>query len=234
MSSVFAQYGWLPDAPLKRTAEWHYFDFEFAVKPALASSRHFTGVPKENDFVTDNRGFKGIIDFLSQNISSKVKTGKVVTHIKFDISNRIEVRTKNGETFKAKYGLCTFSTGVLASDLVEFEPELPDWKREAISRIPLAYFTNTFVKFPSAFWDDSEFILNAGSSTATFPLVYNINKKGIHKGSNVLLFPAVDENSFRIEAQSKNETKAEVMKTLREMYPNASIPEPTGESRIIN
>jgi polyamine oxidase len=58
-----------------------------------------------------------------------------------------------------------------------------------------------------------------------------LNKKGIHEGSNVLLFTAVEENSLRIETQSKNETIAEVMKTLREMYPNVSIPQPTGKPR---
>jgi polyamine oxidase len=134
----------------------------------------------------------------------------------------------------AKYGLCTFSTGVLASDLVEFIPELPKWKKDAIIRIPLAYYTNIYVKFPNAFWEDNEFIYNAGSFTETFPLVYNLNKKGIHEGSNILLFTAIEDHSLRIEAQSdENETKAEVMKTLREMYPNINIPEPTGKADLV-
>ncbi|XP_028392199.1 polyamine oxidase 7-like [Dendronephthya gigantea] len=226
LSSVFAQHGWIPDTALKRTAEWWYLDFEYSVKPALASFRQFSGIPLENEYITDNRGFKGIIDYLSQNITGKFKTEKVVTHIKLNTSNGIEVRTRDGETFKAKYALCTFSTGVLASDLVTFEPELPKWKKVAISRLPLAYYTNIYVKFPSAFWDDTEFILNAGSLTETFPLVYNLNIKDFHRGSNVLLFSATGENSLRIEAQSKNATKAEVMKSLREMYPNVNIPEP--------
>ena len=59
--------------------------------------------------------------------------------------------------------------------------------------------------------------------------MYNLNKKGIHEGSNVLLFTAVEDNALRIEAQSKNETKDEVMRTLRKMYPNVTVPQPTGK-----
>ena len=226
LSSALSANGWFPDTPLKRTVEW-LLDFEYGTKPALMSARHYGGSPEENSIVTDSWGFKGIIDYLAQNITSKIRTEKTVTKIKYS-SNGIEVRTKDNEIYKAKYGLCTFSTGVLASDLVEFIPDLPKWKKEAISRIPLAYYTNIFVKFPSTFWEDNEFIINAGSTTETFPHVYNLNKKGIHKGSNVLLFTAVEDNSLRIESQSKNETLSEVMKTLHKMYPNASIPQPTG------
>ena len=227
LSSTLAQNGWLPDTALKRTVQWLHVVFEFAVKPALVSSRHYSGIPEENDIVTDDRGFKGIIDHLAQNISSKIKMKKVVKQIKYS-SSGIEVRTDDGETYKAKYCLCTFSTGVLASDLVKFVPELPRWKKDAISRIPLGYYTNIFARFPNVFWDDTEFIYNAGSITETFPLVYNLNKKGIHPGSNILLFTAVEDNARRIEGQKENETKAEIMKTLRAMYPNVNVPEPTG------
>ena len=232
LGALFAQNGWLPDTALKRTIDWWYLDFEFAVKPAEISVRHFSGLPQVNDIITDSRGYKGIIDHLAQNITSKIKTEKVVKQIKYD-SNGIEVRTKDGAIFKAKYGLCTFSTGVLASDLVEFIPELPKWKKDAIIRIPLAYYTNIYVRFPNAFWEDNEFIYNAGSFTEAFPGLYNLNKKGIHEGSNILLFTAVEDHSLRIEAQSENETKAEVMKTLREMYPNVNVPEPTGKADLV-
>ena len=232
LSSTLAQHGWLPDTSLKRTVEWYILDFEYAVKPALLSTRHFSGLPQENDIVTDSRGFKGIIDDLARNITSKIKTGKIVGQIKYNSSDGIEVHTKDGDTYKAKYALCTFSTGVLASDLVEFIPELPSWKKAAISRIPLAYYTNIFAKFPNDFWDDNEFIFNGGSVAETFPVVYNLNKKGIHQGSNVLLFTAVEDNSLRIETQSEDETKAEVMETLRKMYPNVTVSEPTGNAPI--
>ncbi len=232
LSSALSANGWFADTPLKRAVEW-LLDFEYAVKPALMSANQYVGLPEINSIVTDPRGFKGIIDHLAQNITSKVKTEKAVTQIKYS-SDGIEVRTKDNEIYKAKYGLCTFSTGVLASGLVQFIPELPKWKKEAISRIPLVYYTNTFVKFPNAFWEDNEFIVNAGSVAETFPHVYNLNKKGIHAGSNVLLFTAVEDNSLRIETQSKNDTLVEVMQTLREMYPNVSIPQPTGKSRSVS
>jgi polyamine oxidase len=223
-SAVLAQNGWVPDTILKMTVQRQLY----VIRPALLSTRHYSGQPKVVDIITDPRGFAGIIDHLAQNFTDKIKTNKVVKRIKYS-SKGIEVRTKDGGKYKAKYALCTFSTGVLASDLVEFVPELPKWKREAISRLPLDYYTNIYVKFPTAFWEDNELIfVNAGSISETFPFIYNYNKKGIHEGSNILLFTATEDTSLRIETQSKNETKAEIMATLKEMYPNVSIPEPTG------
>jgi hypothetical protein len=102
LGALFAQNGWLPNTALKRTVDWWYLDFEFAVKPAEISVRHFSGLPQANDIITDSRGNKGIIDHLAQNITSKIKTEKVVKQIKYD-SSGIEVRTKDGEIFKAKH-----------------------------------------------------------------------------------------------------------------------------------
>ena len=81
LSSVLSANGWFPDTPLKKTVGW-LLDYDYGVKSALISSRHYAGLPEENEFVTDSRGLKGIIDYLAQNITSKIKTEKVVTQIK--------------------------------------------------------------------------------------------------------------------------------------------------------
>ena len=73
LSSDLALNGWLPNTPLKRIIQWQYLAFEFAVKAELISTRHFTGIPEENEIVTDSRGFKGIIDHLAENVTDKIK-----------------------------------------------------------------------------------------------------------------------------------------------------------------
>lgn len=227
LMSALSANGWIADTPLKRTVEWMFYDFEYAVKSSLISTRHFSGEPGTNAIITDSRGFRGIIDHLAQNFTEKIKTNTVVVQINYT-SNSVEVLTQTNHKYRAKYALCTFSTGVLASDLVKFTPMLPQWKKEAISRLPLAFYCNIFVKFPYSFWENQEFIINPASISETFPLLYNLNKKKIHNGSNILLFTAVEDNALRIETQSKEETIAEIMKTLGKMYPNVSLPQPQG------
>ena len=42
----------------------------------------------------------------------------------------------------------------LGSNVVRFDPPLPEWKKEAIARFRPVYFVKIFLKFPRDFWDD--------------------------------------------------------------------------------
>ena len=92
--------------------------------------------------------------------------------------------TSDGEIYTADYALCTFSTGVLASEMVTFNPPLPEWKKEAILTMPMSVYTKIFLKFPKKFWDDKEYILYGGSTRRAVLQV------------NVLLFKAGHEGPF--------------------------------------
>ena len=229
-TSSLADQGWRADTGLKSAVQWFFYDFEFAVKAQAISSRH-SEIPEVNNFVTDPRGYATVVQYLARNISEKIRTGTIVTEIKYD-SKGVQVKTKGGHLYKAKYALCTFSTGVLVSDLVKFEPELPGWKKEAINKIPQAYYTHISVQFPTAFWEDNTFLLNAGQVHEEYPLVYNLNKKGFHPGSNILIFSAIDDDSLRVENQAENATIEEIMRALNRMYPAISIPRPTGTCKV--
>jgi hypothetical protein len=45
--------------------------------------------------------------------------------------------------------------------------------------------------------------------------------------ANVLLVTVTDEESRRIEQQSDNQTKAEIVEVLRDMFPGADVPDAT-------
>jgi polyamine oxidase len=81
-----------------------------------------------------------------------------------------QVTTSDGEVYTADFGLCTFSTGVLGSDMVKFNPPLPDWKQESILKMPMSVYTKIFLKFPHKFWDDKDYILLAGERRGFFPV----------------------------------------------------------------
>lgn len=48
-----------------------------------------------------------------------------------------------------------------------------------------------------------------------------------YPGSNVLLVTVTDDESRRIEQQSDNATKAEVVEVLRKMFPDKDVPDAT-------
>lgn len=91
------------------------------------------GFGGENRMSIDQRGFKHFIqaeaaEFLQPN---QVLLNSTVQTIAYS-SNGVSVTLTTGEVLEADYALCTFSLGVLQNDDVVFEPELPDWKQEAI------------------------------------------------------------------------------------------------------
>ena len=228
MRSAFQANGWRADTALKSAVEWFLYDYEYAVKTDMISTRRHDGLPKENIIVTDPRGYAEVIKYLKKDFVGSIKTNVVIKKITNLNDGTVEVETEKGNKHSARYVLCTFSTGVLGSNLVTFEPELPMWKKQAIARIPLAYYTHVLVKFPNVFWDNNEFLIETRTVRGQFPAIYNLNKEGLHPKSNLLLFTAVSDDSLRIENQDDAKTKDEVKKTLTKMYPNAKIPDPTG------
>ena len=86
----------------------------------------------------DQRGFK---TFIQKEAASFLKPSQVllnatVTTISYT-NDGVIVTLADGRKLTADYAICTFSVGVLQNDDVTFEPELPDWKMEAIQSITM-------------------------------------------------------------------------------------------------
>ena len=96
------------------------------------------GFSEDNLLCVDQRGFKTLIQKEAASFlePSQLKLNSTVTNIGYGTSG-IKVTLKDNETIEADYALVTFSVGVLQNDDVVFEPELPDWKQEAIQAITM-------------------------------------------------------------------------------------------------
>ncbi|XP_031572601.1 polyamine oxidase 6-like [Actinia tenebrosa] len=142
------------------------------------------------------------------------------------IETEFEAKQEERENDK-KPEIPTFSTGVLASDMVTFNPPLPEWKREAILKMPLSVYTKIFIKFPYKFWDEKDYILFAGDKRGHYPVFKNLESHGMFpEGSAMLLISVTEDQGRRIEKQTFEETKTEIVETLRKVY-GQDIPEPT-------
>ena len=159
--------GWRAQTPYEKTAEFFEFDWEYAEPPVQSSFvqnvnsfvYNFDGFgDSDNNFVYDKRGFRTIAQGQANDVpefEKKILYNQTVETISYS-KDGVNVTTADGPTVKADFALCTFSIGVLQNTDVVFQPELPDWKKDAIANFHMATYMKIFVQFPSRFWNDTE------------------------------------------------------------------------------
>ncbi|KAF8517406.1 amine oxidase [Hysterangium stoloniferum] len=229
--------GYRPRTYLDDAAEYLMFDFQFAYPPEetsfLASALNFNftynGFSPENNLVIDQRGFKTIAlteaaSFLDRS-DSRVLLGHTVTNIKYT-STGVTIHTQGGRRIEADYAICTFSVGVLQNDDVIFSPALPVWKQEAIDGMDMGTFTKIYLVFNTTFWSPTQFQLYADpSKRGYYPVWESLDLPILLPNSHIILATVTNRESIRIERQSVEKTRAEMMTVLRSMY-GQHIPDP--------
>ncbi|XP_035687059.1 polyamine oxidase 7-like [Branchiostoma floridae] len=227
--------GWRPKTPLEKVIEYFDYEFEYADAPEVTSLNN-TGMNEEDFtggeyFVTDQRGFGHIVDRLSDEFLSpndarrRLQLNKVVRTVNWTDTD-VTFTTTDGSTYRGEYGLMTVSIGVLENDVIDFIPDLPAWKVEEIYQFRMGQYCKIFLKFPNKFWDDNEYILYAGSLRPQYAVWQNLELPWTFpNGTNILLVTAIADDVQRIELQSDEATKQEIMTVLRNMYGN-NISEP--------
>jgi len=235
---------WRPLTPIERAAEFFDFDFEFGDDPSstgLKSNYEVFDLHGKNDqFIADKRGYAHIIYKMSETIPLKKDENlfldEYVTKISYQKkgNKKVEVKTTNSKDgsinlFSADFVICTFSIGVLESDLVEFKPKLPAWKEEIIYMYKMIRYIKIFVKFPDhikAFWDDNHYILYVDPHTrGKYQVWQNLEAGGRYfpRGTNVLLVTVVGNNWERVQYLTKQEIIAELYQVLRNMYGDDAV-----------
>jgi polyamine oxidase len=233
--------GWKPKKNMMAQAvEWWEWDWETSYSPEESSfifgitgyNLTFYQFSEENNFVVDQRGFsywlKGVASTFLQPNDTRLLLNTIVSKIDYS-SDGVTITNEDGSCVQADYAICTFSLGVLQNDVVAFEPELPDWKETSIQTFQMGTYTKIFLQFNETFWDeDTQFFLYANpTQRGYYPVWQSLSTEGFLPGSNIIFATVVGRESYRIEAQDDEATKAELMEVLREMFPDVDIPEPT-------
>ncbi|KAF5343909.1 hypothetical protein D9758_012138 [Tetrapyrgos nigripes] len=232
--------GWKPKKNMAAQAvEWWELDWETAQNPDSSAfvfgiagfNSTFYQFSDENNFVFDERGFNAFIigeasTFLRQN-DSRLLLNTEVKNVTYS-SDEVIIHNADGTCISASYACTTFSLGVLQNDVVSFNPPLPTWKRTAIESFHMGTYTKIFFQFNETFWDpDTQFFLYADPvQRGYFPVWQSLSTPGFLPGSNIIFVTVVGEESYRIEQQSDEETQAEAMAVLRQMFPEKNIPDP--------
>ncbi|XP_058091671.1 polyamine oxidase 1-like isoform X1 [Magnolia sinica] len=232
----------VPSTPIEMAVDYYKYDYEFAEPPRVTSLQNteplptFTNFGDDLYFVADSRGYESVVydiakQFLATNSAGKItdprlKLNKVVTEIRYSRSGVI-VKTEDGSIYRGGYVMVSASIGVLQTNLINFQPDLPRWKILAIYQFDMAIYTKIFLKFPYKFWptgNGTEFFLYAHEKRGYYPIWQQLERA--YPGSNALLVTVTDDESRRIEQQPDSETKAEIMEVLRSMF-GKNIPDAT-------
>jgi monoamine oxidase len=113
------------------------FEAEFTAKQGVApnagSTLDYAAYVWEGDDLPVTGGLGNLVAALAAD--TRIECNTAATHVDGSRADCIRVRTTRG-ALEARTVLLTMSTGVLAHAL-RFTPELPDWKRSAIERLPM-------------------------------------------------------------------------------------------------
>jgi polyamine oxidase len=233
------QSGWRARDAQRKAVEWWMWDWETAQTPEESSfvfgiagyNLTYYGFSEDSNFSVDQRGFNAWLKgqaakFLKAN-DTRLLFNTVVTGIEYSDSG-VTITNEDGSCVEADYAINTVSLGVLQNDVITFEPELPDWKQSAIATFSMGTYTKMFFQFNETFWPtDTQFFLYAHPTTRGYYAVWqSLSTEGFLPGSNIIFVTLVDEQSYRVEAQDDETTKAEGMAVLRQMFPDIDVPEP--------
>ncbi len=85
-----------------------------------------------------------------------VHTNKAVQTIKYGAAQsqgKATIICEDGEIFEADKVICTVPLGVLKQHSIQFEPPLPDWKEDSVSRLGFGLLNKVVLVFEKPFWD---------------------------------------------------------------------------------
>lgn len=232
--------GWKPKKDMRAQAvEWWSWDWETSFPPEQSSfvfgvagnNLTFNQFSDENNFVTDQQGFNKFVvgeanEFLTAG-DKRLLLERVVTSVAYS-KDSVTVQLDGDECIEAEHAICTFSLGVLQNDVVEFDPPLPPWKREAIESFQMGTYTKIFFQFNETFWDpNTQFFLYADpDQRGRFPVWQSLSAPDFMPGSNIIFATVVGPQSYEVEQQSEEETKTDALGVLRAMFPDREVPEP--------
>lgn len=180
---------------------------------------------QEGEFKGEDVLFPNGYGQLAQSLAEglDIRLNQVVRRVEYS-SEGARVGTNHG-TFEAKAVLVTVPLGVLKQNIIAFEPSLPKWKTDSISRLNMGVLNKCYLKFPNVFWDEESHLLGyvseeKGQWCEWLNLVALL-------GQPVLLGFNAGTFGYEIESWSDEEIVASAMQTLRRIY-GQGIPNPEG------
>lgn len=165
-------------------------------------------------------GFSPIIDHLASDVEIVLEEPVVaIKHSKSEVTVETEANR-----YRADACIITLPLGVLKAGTIEFTPKLPEYKREAISILPMALYDKVLLRFPRVFWNPKrEMIEFARPEREPIANFLNWHK---YTGKPVLMASFAGSNARAMEELDDAQVQAQIMALLRKCYKEKTL-EPT-------
>ncbi|PIA52103.1 hypothetical protein AQUCO_01000175v1 [Aquilegia coerulea] len=132
-----------------------------------------------------------------------------------------------GQVFRGDMVLCTVPLGVLKRESIEFVPELPLAKREAIQRIGFGLLNKVAMLFPYDFWgggiDTFGHLTEDSSMRGEFFLFYSYSSVS---GGPLLVALVAGESAVKFESMSPVDAVGRVLDILKSIFARKGIQVP--------
>jgi monoamine oxidase len=230
-----------------RLINWHFANLEYA-NAANVDKLSLRGWDQDigNEFEGEHAQVVGGYQQLPRALwrhpdPLDLRTNKAVKKISYSAAGkqgRATVTCEDGESIEADKVVFTAPLGVLKEQSIQFDPPLPQWKRDSIRRMGFGLLNKIILVFEKPFWDtdrDMFGLLRAprqgnGNSQhdykagrGQFYLFWNcIDTSGLP----VLIALMAGESAFEAERTPDAELTAQCLEQLRNVFGRKNVPPP--------
>ena len=228
--------GWRPMNAVDEWVEWLSFDFPFGRPSDTSSFKQTLGlsiIPSSQFgnntrryIITDPRGYHSISEcmaeeFLSPN-DSRLIFNTVVRTVQWSDECVCVDAEYSGEfrRYCGSYAILTFSIGELQDGGVEFIPELPLKKVQAIHQPEMGNFLKVYLEFNETFWDTNVDFIGYIDDTRGREYYPVFSPWGSYLDSRAHILEAylIGDEAWRVSRQDLEITKEQIAEVLRNIY----------------
>ena len=164
-------------------------------------------------------GLGSFIEQIAERNHLSVQLNTVVTSINIptDKNDPIRITTEDNRHYLCKYVLITIPLGCLKARSIQFTPQLPEWKQNAIDKMGFGLLNKIYVQFPSTFWDEKLDSIFIASNRFRFFLCF--------PQDHLLGLYVAGDLAYELEQQTDEEIIEQILQPLKPIYPQ--MPKPT-------
>jgi monoamine oxidase len=148
-----------------------------------------------------------------------IRFGFVVETVRWQ-NDGISLRSIDGDELWARTAICTLPVGVLASDSVRFDPELPDGKISALRDLQTGPVLKILLRFSERFWPRRLAILACGAGPVTlyWPVAYRTETD-----NPILIAYATGPRAAALAEVGEDEAAATAVADLGRLFPKVNV-----------
>lgn len=230
-----------------RMMNWHFANLEYA-NAANVDRLSLRGWDQDtgHEFSGAHSQIKGGYQQLPRGLLHfpsplDLRTNKPVKSIRYGgagTKSKATIICEDGESFEADKVILTAPLGVLKEQTIQFEPPLPQWKRDAIRRMGFGLLNKLVLVFEKPFWDVDRDMFgllrphrqgngfdqsNYKEGRGQFYFFWNTIKTS---GLPCLISLMAGESAFEAEKTPDNVLVDECLRSLRVCFGEANVPMP--------